>query len=725
MQFQRTLRFGPHTLQAQDTETSAVPYFLAGRKMYHVGTINGDLQPIGAEHLIGEMGGIWAHPIKVADGLTMRLVEVDGSPRAAQSVDVVELLSHIDWSYRIGGLVARRRDFVVEDQPAFISLVSLHNTTTATWHGHIHFDIWLKFLGCWFGGMTTSEGEYWLEDTTVLGYDRLWQGRWGVACGTGSRPVECKIAARDVGRVATLVYPCEIGPNESLSFEFVLAADHQRGHEGAHHLFDQVIGQGERLLNEKIERYNHTVFVGVALETPDVTVNRSFALAKANLQMLASYYGPNVPPFFLAGVPEYPQLFGCDNEYNTPGAVAAGFADVAKSTLLALADYASRSCGRVPHEVTTNGRVFNPGNTQETPQLAIATWDYFRWTGDMAFLRRLYPVCREGVTALLPAVWSVMHGVPYPTGDAMVERHGMGLFKLDSVCYLYDAYKKLHKMADILDLPADMAEYEAQITQLAERFDQDWWIEAEGMYADSLEADLSQKLDGHWTVVLPMQLGLGKPEHLERAFERLEREWLNQWGLIHTRGADERVWTLPTGLAALAAFRYNRPELGVQLLQNIALTASYGTLGAFKELIPTGLCFVQLWSAGLYVQGLLEGALGLEPLAHQHQLSIRPCLPPAWPVVSLQQIVIGEHTLDLCIAQNSLEVHHEGRDPFIIRFYLPPNSGPLSADAPLDASEVGTPEERWVRFTLAPGQTGLFDIIDGQATVRLKPEPAS
>src|SRR5256885_12572497 len=41
--------------------------------------------------------------------------------------------------------------------------------------------------------------------------------------------------------------------------------------------------------------------------------------------------------------------------------------------------------------------IFHPGNTQETPQFAAACYDYFRWTGDSAFLRQVYPLCKEGV----------------------------------------------------------------------------------------------------------------------------------------------------------------------------------------------------------------------------------------------------------------------------------------------------------------------------------------
>src|SRR6185295_19425532 len=143
-----------------------------------------------------------------------------------------------------------------------------------------------------------------------------------------------------------------------------------------------------------------------------------------------------------------------------------------------------------------------------------------------------------------------------------------------------------------------------------------------------------------------------------RALARIERDWVSQWGLVHTRVREELVWTLPTGLLALTAFRYGQPGLGAHLLENIAVTANYGTLGAFKELIPIGLCFVQLWSAGLYLQGLIEGLLGLSPLAHLHRLAISPRLPAGWPSVRLSGLAIGEHVLSVRITPSSLEVLH-------------------------------------------------------------------
>ncbi|GAB4195394.1 MAG: hypothetical protein OHK0022_12100 [Roseiflexaceae bacterium] len=688
--------------------------------MYAVGLGTGEIGPIGAEHLVGEMGGLWAHPVKVADGLTLLLADADGATLTSGPAELVERLSHIEWRWQVGDLALRRRDLIAEDEAAFVALLRLHNAGSQPRRGELRLHVWLKFLGCWFGGMEPGGGEYWLEDGAVLGYARNWQGRWGLACGAPEPPARCLFDPLPNGHLATLVYPFDLAPGQSRELEFLLAADHQDGHAGARRLFDRFSGSGEQILRDKEAGYHARIVQGVALETPDPAVDRAFALAKANLQLLSADYGPGLPPYFLAGIPEYPQLFGCDTEYSVPGAVAGGFAATTRAALLALAEYGRRACGRIPHEVTTNGRVFHPGNTQETPQFAQACWDYFRWTGDTEFLHLVYPLCREGVDAYTPALWGGGPHSLYPIGDGVVERYGMGSRKLDSTCYLFQALLSLSAMAEALELPGDAARYAAQAEQLRARFEQDWWLEEEALYADSLHSDGRPQLDGHWTVVLPLQVGLAAPERARRALDRIEREWVNQWGLVHTRTREELVWTLPTGLLALTEFRHGRAEAGLRLLQNIAETASHGTLGAFKELIPIGLCFVQLWSAGLYLQGMLEGLLGLEPLAHRHLLTVSPRLPAGWGRVRLAELALGQHRLTLEQTPQGLELLHlSGPQPLTLRYALPTAAGPLDTATPPETARLVAEGDRLLLVCMvAPGAQAR--IHASPATTRLE-----
>jgi hypothetical protein len=654
----RQFVLGAHRLTAEGAADA--PYILAGPRLYAIGHGSGAIAPIGAEHLVGEMGGIWAHPVKLADGLSLALRDGAGAPLPLADGRFTESPAEVAWEWQAGGLQLTRRDRVLAGEPAYAALVTLANTGPAAISGTLAVTAHLKFLGCWFGGLPSQGGSYRAAEALVLGHDEA-NPAWGVAFGAAAGPAAARVEPAGRGAAATLEYSFALAPGATRSWTLLLCASQDGGEAAAASSWRERIERAEARFAEDDE----TLAGLPRLHSEAADLERDAAIAQANLRLMEADY-PDLGPFFLAGLPEYPQLFGCDTAYTIPGAVAGGFRATARAALATLARYAARAAGRVPHEITTNGRVFNPGNIQETPQLAIALWDYVRWSGDLELARQLFPICREGVTEYVPAI-----GGPdprYPSGDGMIERLGMGSRKLDSACYLIAGLRALAQLAAALgerDAPAYLARADAVHSD----FERDWWLEDEGLYADSMHSDGRLQLDGHWTQVLPVQLGLAAPQRAERVLARLEAEFVNRWGLVHTRGREELVWTLPTGLLALAAFQHGRPERGLELTTNIALTARHGTLGSFKELIPEGLCFIQLWSAGLYLQALFEGLLGLRPDAPAHALAVAPCMPAAFPAVSVRGLCVGGHRLNLAISPRALALEHvEGPQALTVRY---------------------------------------------------------
>ena len=51
------------------------PYITAGDRTYIIGTQNGNFPDMG-NHVKGEMGGLWLHPIKLMDGFWVKLTDV-------------------------------------------------------------------------------------------------------------------------------------------------------------------------------------------------------------------------------------------------------------------------------------------------------------------------------------------------------------------------------------------------------------------------------------------------------------------------------------------------------------------------------------------------------------------------------------------------------------------------------------------------------------------------
>ncbi len=645
----RQFSFGEHQLSADGPAAIEAPYIIAGPRLYAIGSGSGAIGPIGDEHLVGEMGGIWAHPMKLADGFSLSVRGPDGAPLPTADGVLTEGPAEVSWAWRAGDLSLLRRDRVLPGEPAYAALITLSNDGPVATSGTLEVAAHLKFLGCWFGGVSSGGGSYRVADALVLGHDQEQQG-WGLALGAAVAPDASRVEPRERGALVTLEYSFTLEPGARRVWLLLLCASHDGGEAAAGSAWHQRIDSAAAHFAE-----DEDMLAGLPrLASEDHDLRRDVALAQANLRLLEADY-PDLGRFFLAGLPEYPQLFGCDTAYTIPGAAAAGFGASCRGALTALARYAARACGRVPHEVTTNGRVFNPGNVQETPQFAIALWDYLRWTGDLELARRLFPICREGIFQYLPAVSGPDRR--YPAGDGMVERTGMGSRKLDSACYVIAGLRAMARLATALGDP-DAPAYAAYADSVNADFERDWWLEEEGLYADSMHADGLLQLDGHWTQVLPVQLGLAAPARAERVLARIEAEFVNRWGLVHTRGREDAVWTLPTGLLALAAFQTGRPERGLELARNIALTARHGTLGTFKELIPQGLCFVQLWSAGLYLQAIFEGLLGLRPDAPAHTLAIAPAMPADFGPITVRGLRVGEHQLNLTLSPRALELDH-------------------------------------------------------------------
>jgi len=117
---------------------------------------------------------------------------------------------------------------------------------------------------------------------------------------------------------------------------------------------------------------------------------------------------------------------------------------------------------------------------------------------------------------------------------------------------------------------------------------------------------------------------------------------------------------------------------------------------------------------------MIEGLLGLRPLAHRHQLSISPGLPASWPWVRLSGLVVGEHTVALRITPSSLDVlHSAGPARLELRYRLHGDALLLPLDgAEHPPDEVSDAEGRWLRVVLAPGQRVLIEATPEGISLR-------
>ena len=123
---------------------------------------------------------------------------------------------------------------------------------------------------------------------------------------------------------------------------------------------------------------------------PDKELEKAFEWVKYNTEWLVRDV-PEIGRGLGAGMPDYPWWFGVDNEYTLKGAIVTGRKDLVYQTIELIHRLSeSNGNGRIVHEVSTNGVIFNPGN-QRTLIASLIWWVY---------------QYRERVPPNIPTIWA-------------------------------------------------------------------------------------------------------------------------------------------------------------------------------------------------------------------------------------------------------------------------------------------------------------------------------
>ncbi len=308
-----------------------------------------------------------------------------------------------------------------------------------------------------------------------------------------------------------------------------------------------------------------------------------------------------------AGFPDYPWLFGVDGEYTAHASVALGQFGPIKDHMRALRDISddlSDGSGVVVHEVVADGSIWygkderNAGstgaaafdfNTDEIVKFPAAVALIWRWTGDDGFRDEMLDFTRRNLEYVANELDE--DGDGWPEGNGNVEREGMGPEKLDNAVYYIRALYDYADMASSAGLDDEAAAATDRADGLLARFEDEWWMEDEGAYADSLGpvpatatkpavpagGKINQK---HWIGADPMEAelwvdgevvpGLADFDHGSQALATRENDCYSgvrpgNLGLYHTgcgggpAGAGEfAIFSLGTGIMAVGEGNYGR-----------------------------------------------------------------------------------------------------------------------------------------------------------------------
>ena len=703
------------------TQYLASPFVAAGDRVYLVGHQDGTFPDLGW-HIDGEMGGIWDHPIKLMDGFTANLKIVGSNDsfcldHASRFINYpIGNSHHFEWSKE--NITVERFQFVPDRTEGIIIEFHIINQGKKDKQFVFSFTGMIDLRPTWLGvrtNMIDAEDEISFDEnlSAVIAKDKnnSWYTIFGSdltanhflidsgSCGSTTR--------KGLGKNATLSFSLSIKSNQEKVISVFIAGSYQ-SEESLRSTFAKLKTESSSLLQQKIDRYKK-IDESSRLTIPDKNIEQMYQWLKYNVDWLTH----NVPEQGIgisAGLPDYPWWFGADAAYALQGALATGNHELAKSSILLLNKLSEKENGngRVIHEVSTNGSVYNPGNVNETAQFITLVLHYYQWTGDKELISQLFPNVKKGINWLLHE--KDPDGNGYPNGSGMMEIPGLDSEMIDVAVYTQQALASAAELARSLGELTTASEYKKLADDLKVKINKEWWqprdhsfgdfrgtvteakpiLDAALIRSDTLgkpwavaELKATQKqlkalsatervphvIYHNWVVNTPMETGIADAEKGGAALVKA-KTYENAFGAFVT-GIDRTeepdsvvlksrkkifsytgaVMTLPTGVLAVGAARYGKPEDALHYIEKLNQSFSYALPGSMYEVSPDFGMMTQAWNIYGVAVPIIQHFFGIQPKAYEKTIFLSPHLPELWKEVSLDNVRVGDNALSLVISQ--------------------------------------------------------------------------
>ncbi|WP_143962809.1 alpha-L-rhamnosidase-related protein [Litoribacter populi] len=703
------------------------PFVTAGDRVYMVGHQDGTFPDLGW-HVEGEMGGIWNHPIKLLDGFTASIGlenEFYCLDKADKFINYPFANKHLFQS-TVPEVQIERFQFVPDGKQGAVIEFTITNLSEDRKELSFEFTGHVDLRPVWLG-----EKAGMFDHPDLLKFDderNVWTAKdegneWHAVFG-GDLPAQmhlrasphCDYEPKGKGAAAGLVYDISLESSGSQTLTIYISGSYLSLEE-ALETFEDLQGNAHTYLEEKKLQYESLASKS-KVTIPDKDLEKAFEWVKYNTEWLVRDV-PEIGRGLGAGMPDYPWWFGVDNEYTLQGAIATGRKDLTYETidLIHQLSLEENGNGRIIHEVSTNGVVFNPGNINETPQFASLIWMVYNWTGDKDFLAKYYPTIKKGLEWLLEE--NDQDGNLFPDGYGMMEIHGLESEMVDVASYTQAAFADAAKMAEELDDQKQAVYYQGLADKLREKINEEFWVEESNSYADFIgtasealhlieaaiiRADTLDKpwaveelkamkskvsalppnqkqgfvVFHNWVVNTPMEMGIADREKAIKALDKGAR-FVNPFGIFVT-GIDRddssdledgafagsrvfsytgAVMTLPTGVQAIAENNYVRPDQALDYLQRMTRSFGFALPGSIYEVSPDYGMMAQAWNLYSYAVPIVTQFFGIKPQAGKKKVVISPLMPGDWEEASIENVMIGDNDISLAFTRTEKGIELE------------------------------------------------------------------
>lgn len=678
------------------------PYVTAGDRTYIIGTMNGDFPDIG-DHVQGEMGGIWMHPIKLLDGYYLKLTDLTSKKEDWLS-DAAEFVNYpygnvFKYESGIPGISVQRMQFCPDGQQGVVVQYEISNTSGQTKNLAVDFLAKTDLSPVWFskeiGIRDYGDHAVWSKkESCFIAADSInnWHAVWGSSLPSSIQTVgvnNLKSKSLGKGIACSSAYFITVTAHSNKKIVFVVAGSTKSSQE-AIQSYKFILRNYAGLLLKKKALY-HSIYNRAKVSIPDTALLQVYNWVKINTQWLVRDV-PGVGRGLSAGVMEYPWWFGCDNSYALQGVMETGDFKLAEETLRLLKNKSieKNGNGRIPHEISTNGAVANPGNTQETAHFIMCVEKLYRWTGDKQFLGEMYPTIKKGLDWLM--IDQDKNRNLFPEGYGIMEVSGLNAELIDVAVYTQQALVAGSKIADVFGDQAASKKYSQLAGLLKTKINKEFWDEKANSYCDfygtrqqaitGIDGSIKQLIQSgepansanirhyehqrktvseirdtsrgwiinkNWVINTPMETGIAPRDKAIRALDDIHDHDLGEYGPYLSAVEDKYMMTIATGVQAVAEYKYGRTDRSLEYVGQIVKTFNKVLPGSISEMMPNYGCFTQAWTNYGIVVPLISHIFGINPYAAQKKIEIAPNIPGKWAKegLSLSALPVGDNEISM------------------------------------------------------------------------------
>jgi len=447
-------------------------------------------------------------------------------------------------------------------------------------------------------------------------------------------------------------------------------------------VYKELAASPEAVYRDAAEHYRKLRAETLRISTPAPEIDLAFEWAKIAHDNLF-VENPDLGKGMVAGLgasgtggrPGFGWFFGGDAFMNSLSLDGYGALSGVKTALLFTQKW-QREDGKMAHELSQAAGylkwfedypyAYIHGDT--TPFYIVACLEYYRWSGDLDFIRTSWPSIRKAYA------WCKSTDAD---GDGLMDNSKAGLGALEfgaltdikTDIFLAAAGGRaafaVRELARAMgDKPTEdgaAADFEKARRALNSSF----WNEGTGQYAYAFNADGRQVEESTPWSAVPIVWGLTEGEKAARALQRLgSADLTTDWGvrmlsnqsayyepLNYNYGA---AWPFLTGWVAAAMYERNFVLQGYGLVRAAVRHTFDNGLGYVTELYSGKL---NIWpQEGVAHQGfsssgvvfpLLRGLMGLSADAPAGEFGFTPRFPADWEKANVENIRIGAAVLDI------------------------------------------------------------------------------